>query len=108
MDNHFVNMMGKNLEKLISNSGKMREQMESVKKELSELRIVGAAGGCVKVTMNGERRVLKVDITEDNMNDRDMLQDLLAAAINDATQKTDAAVNEKMQSSLTGALGGLF
>lgn len=106
MDNNF---MGKQLEKLLGDAGKMQEKMETAKKELGELRVTGSAGGgMVRLTASGDRRVLKVEISDDCMNDRDMLQDLIAAAANDAIKKLESAISEKMKSSLLGSLGGML
>lgn len=105
MDNIFS---GKNLEKLLGQARHMQEEMESTKKELSQLRVTGAAGGGVRVVMNGDRKVLRVEIDEDNMLDREMLQDLLTVAVNDALGKTETAINEKIQSSLAGSLSKLL
>lgn len=105
MDNIFS---GKNLEKLLGQARHMQEEMENTKKMLSQLRVTGAAGGGIQITMNGDRKVLKVDIDKDNMHDRDMLQDLLAIAVNDALDKVETAINEKVQSSLAGSLSKIL
>ena len=102
MDN---NLFGEGMQNLFGDAEKMRKQMEGVQKTLKDLRVVGAAGGnAVRVTANGERRILRVDLGETSLNDRPLLEDLIAAATNDAIQKAEAAATQKIQSSLAGAL----
>ena len=63
-----------------------------------------AGGGMVKVTLNGKHEALRVQIDPALLSEeREMLEDLVAAAINDATHKVGVAVNEKM----SGAMAGL-
>lgn len=103
MDENF----SRNLGALLGGARQMQEKLEDVKKELAQLRITGAAGGdMVAVEVNGERKVVAVRVSAEAAADRDMLQDLVAAAINDAMSKVEAAINEKMQASLLGGLGG--
>ena len=63
-----------------------------------------AGGGSVTVKMNGAKQVLSVKIDPETAQDVEMLQDLVTAAFNSAAQKVD----QQMQSSLGGMLGGLF
>ena len=103
------NFMGEQLEKLLGDAGKMREKMEEAKEQIANLQVIGSAGGgMVRITANGERRVLRVSISDECMNDRDMLQDLVAAAANDAIKKLESAIGEKMKSSFLGPLGGIL
>jgi DNA-binding YbaB/EbfC family protein len=62
-----------------------------------------AGGGAIVVRMNGEKQLLSVKIEKDAVNDVEMLQDLVVAAVNEAARKVDAA----MQSQLGGLLGGM-
>ena len=95
--------------KLLGNARQMQEQLENTQKEISTVEVTGAAGGgMVTVLMSGERRVLRVEISDEALADSDMLQDLVAAAMNDALRKIEQAINEKMRSSLAGGLAGMF
>lgn len=88
---------------LMQQAQKMQENLKKVQDELAELQVQGeAGGGLVKVRMTGKRIVLKVDIDESLVrDDRDMLEDLVAAAVNDAINKVAALKQEKM-AGLTG------
>lgn len=98
-------LVGKGLQRLFGDAEKMRKRMEGVQQTLKDMRVTGVAGGdAVRVTTNGERRVLRVEIGERCMGDRPMLEDLVAAAVNDAMQKVEDAAGKEIQSSLSGAL----
>lgn len=91
--------------KLLKQAKKMQEQMEKAQAELANKEVTGeAGGGMVKVTMNGRHEVRSVDIDESLVgDDKDMLEDLIAAACNDAARR----VNEMTQSELSGLAGGM-
>ncbi len=83
----------------------MQENMQKMQEELANLRVTGSAGaGLVEVTMTGRHDVVEVNIDDDVLSeDKSMLEDLLAAAVNDAVKKVEAANKEKM-GGLTGGL----
>jgi DNA-binding YbaB/EbfC family protein len=91
------------LASLMQQAQKMQENLKKVQDELAELQVQGeSGGGLVKVLMTGKRVVLKVDIDESLVrDDRDMLEDLVGAAVNDAINKVNALKQEKM-AGLTG------
>ena len=100
---------GKNIGKLLGNAKQMQEKMEEVKQQLEKAQVSGAAGGdMVVVVINGARKVVSVTISDEAMADRDMLQDLIAAAVSDATRKIEQTINDTMQKSLMGGLGGIL
>jgi len=88
------------IKKLMQQAQEMQEQMQKAQLELSELKVSGeSGGGMVKIEMNGRHDVTKVKINpsllEDN-DDQSMLEDLIAAAINDAVRKVEKASKEKI------------
>ncbi len=95
------------------NPRQLQEMMSTAKKQYEELQqklqatvVDGSAGGgSVSVKMNGQKQLLGVKIENDVMQsgDVEMLQDLVTAAVNDASRKVD----EVLQSSVGGMLGGL-
>ena len=92
-----------NLQDLMSQA---RKQYEDLQKKMQETVVeASAGGGSVTVKMNGQKHVLQVTIDPEvvKTGDIEMLQDLVAAACNAAAAKVDQA----MQSSLGGMLGGL-
>ena len=89
---------------LIKQAQKMQEDMQKMQQEIADLEIEGqSGGGLVKVTMNGRHELLKVSIDDSLMkDDREMLEDLMAAAVNDATHKLETVSKEKMGSLTNG------
>jgi DNA-binding YbaB/EbfC family protein len=85
----------------------MQENMQKAQAELAALEVTGeAGGGMIKLTMTCRHDVKKVHIDSELMGDpedREILEDLIAAAMNDAVRKVEKATEEKM-SSLTGGL----
>ncbi len=89
---------------------KMQRQMMQIQEELAEATVEGSAGGgAVIVTMNGHREVKGLIISPEVVDpqDVDMLQDLLMAAINDASKKAQEMAEEKM-GPLTGGMQGMM
>jgi hypothetical protein len=91
--------------KLLKQAKKMQEDMERAQAELANKEVVGeAGGGMVKVTMNGRHEVRGVAIDDALVgDDKDMLEDLVAAACNDAVRR----VNELTQSEMSGLTAGM-
>ena len=93
-----------NINQLMRQAQAMQTNMQKVQDEIASLEIVGeAGGGMVKVTMTGKHEVRAVAIEPAVIGeDREMLEDLIAAAINDAVHKVEARVQEKMSSVTAG------
>ena len=89
---------------LMRQAQKMQADMEKAQAELGSLEVTGeSGGGMVKVTMNGRHEVRQVMIDESLVgDDKEMLEDLVAAACNDATHRVEAMVKEKMANVTTG------
>ncbi|HAU69271.1 MAG: YbaB/EbfC family nucleoid-associated protein [Arenicella sp.] len=85
----------------------MQENMQKAQAELAAIEVVGeAGGGLVKLTMTCRHDVRRVDIDPSLMGDpedREMLEDLIAAAMNDAVRRVEKTTEEKMG----GLAGGL-
>ena len=83
----------------------MQEKMQKVQAEIAAMEVTGEAGaGLVKVTMLGNHNVRRVSIDDSLMqDDKDMLEDLIAAAINDAVRRVDESSKETM-AAVTGGL----
>ena len=90
---------------LMQQAQKMQENLKKTQEELAEAQVQGeSGGGLVKVAMTGKRIVLRIQIDESLVkDDRDMLEDLVAAAVNDAVNKVAALKQEKM-AGLTGGM----
>ena len=94
-----------NINELMKQAQVMQEKMQSMQEEASNTEVTGESGaGMVKVVMTGRHDVRKVTIDPDLMNeDKELLEDLLAAAVNDAARKVEEATQKRM-SELTGGL----
>jgi nucleoid-associated protein EbfC len=91
----------KQLQDLMSQA---KHQYEDLQKKMQDTVIdASAGGGSVTVKMNGQKRVLEVRIDPEAAKDLEMLQDLVTAAVNEAARKVD----EQLQSTVGGMLGGL-
>lgn len=90
---------------LMQQAQKMQENLKQVQDEIAAAQIQGESGaGLVRISMNGKRQVQKVVIDDSLLNeDRDMLEDLIAAAFNDAVNKVSTLKQEKM-AGLTGGI----
>ena len=96
----------KNLGQMMKQAQEMQAKMAALQEELASREIDGAsAGGLVRVTMNGkgEMRAVRIDPSLINPEEREVLEDLILAAANDAKAKVEASVAEEMQK-LTGGL----
>lgn len=99
-----------NFGSLIKNAKKMQQMMEETQGELSKIEVSGESGaGAVKVIVTARHYVKSVSIDDDIMKeDKSILEDLIIAALNDATAKAEKIVQEKMltTSKLFGGFGG--
>lgn len=91
---------------LMKQAQMMQENMKKMQEQLASVEVEGAAGaGMVKVTMTCRYDVKRVNIDPSLLaDDKDMLEDLVAAAMNDAVRKVEATSQEKM-GSLTSGMG---
>jgi len=83
-----------------------RQMQEQLQKRMADLRVeASAGGGMVTVVVNGAKQVqsIKIDPEVVSKDEVEMLQDLIAAAVNDASRKVD----EQLGQSMSGLLGGL-
>jgi nucleoid-associated protein EbfC len=99
-------MMKGQLAGLMKQAQQMQENLKKAQEEIAGMEIEGQAGaGMVKVVMTGRHDVKRVSIDPSLMSeDKDMLEDLIAAAVNDAVRRVEAATQDKM-GGLTSGLG---
>lgn len=97
-------IMKKQLAGLMKQAQKMQEDVKKAQEALADIEVEGAAGGgLVKVTMNCRFDVRRVTIDPSLFeDDKDMLEDLTAAAFNDALRKAQATSDEKMGAATAG------
>jgi DNA-binding YbaB/EbfC family protein len=97
--------INQNLGNLMKEAQKMQQRMQEAQQQLSQLIVNGVSGGgMVEIEMNGRHDVTKVKVNPTLMEeDVEMLEDLVAAAVNDAVRKVEKASKEKI-SQLTAGL----
>lgn len=96
----------KNLAQMMKQAQEMQSKMAEMQEKLLELEVTGVAGGgMVSVILNGksEMRSIKIDPALIDPNEPEVLEDLIVAANNDAKQKVEAQVADKMKD-MTGGL----
>jgi len=97
-------MMKNQLAGLMQQAQKMQENMKRMQDELAQLEVEGQAGaGMVKVVMTCKNQVRRLSIDPSLVgDDRDMLEDLVAAAFNDAVRRAEELTQQKMSSVTAG------
>jgi DNA-binding YbaB/EbfC family protein len=90
---------------IMKQAQKMQAELQKAQEQLANEEVTGeSGGGLVKVTLNGKHEVRRVSIDDSLMgDDREMLEDLVAAAFNAAVHR----VAEKMQQSMSGLTAGM-
>jgi len=94
-----------NIAKMMQQAKKMQENMEIMQQELAAMQLVGeSGGGMVKVVMTGARSVQSVSIDPSVWaeQDKSLIEDLVAAAFNQAVQKVEELSKQKQQSLMAG------
>ncbi len=103
-------MMKGQIAGLMKQAQQMQENMKKAQEQLALIEVEGVSGaGLVKVVMTCKNDVKRVSIDPSLLaegEDKDLLEDLIAAAFNDAVSKAEATAQEKM-GSLTSGLGGM-
>ena len=91
---------------LMKQAQKMQESMQKAQAEIAEMEINGeSGGGLVRIVITGRYEVRRINIDDSLVSeDKDMLEDLVAAAFNDAVHKVERTVQDKM-SGLTAGMG---
>jgi DNA-binding YbaB/EbfC family protein len=89
---------------LMKQAQEMQASMQRAQEELASLEVTGeSGGGLVKVTMTGRHEVRRISIDDSLVgDDKDMLEDLVAAAVNDAVHKVESTTKERMSGLTAG------
>jgi nucleoid-associated protein EbfC len=89
---------------LMKQAQEMQANMQKAQEEIASMEVTGeSGGGMVKITMTGKYEARRVSIDDSLLSDdKDMLEDLVAAAINDAAHKVEASTQERMSGLTTG------
>lgn len=96
------------LKKMMQQAQQMQDKMQA---ELAEVRVSAAAGGgVVTATLNGQKELIKLEIDAAvvDPDDVEMLQDLVVAAVNEASRRVDEEVQSKLGSMMPAGLSGML
>jgi len=92
-----------NLAGLMQQAQKMQQEMQKTQEELAKLEVTGeAGGGLVKVTMTGKHAVRRVEVDPSLLDDREMLEDIVTAAVNDAVNRIASTTQDRMSDMTAG------
>jgi DNA-binding YbaB/EbfC family protein len=95
--------INQNLGNLMKEAQKMQQRMQEAQQQLSQLIVTGeSGGGMVKIEMNGRHDVTKVKISKTLVEEIEMLEDLIAAAVNDAVRKVENVSKSKINELTAG------
>lgn len=99
------NKGGGGLGNMMKQAQQMQERMQKAQEEIAKMEVIGEAGaGLVKVTMLGNHSVRRVNIDDSLMSeDKEMIEDLVAAACNDAVRRVEQQNQERM-AEVTGGM----
>jgi DNA-binding YbaB/EbfC family protein len=98
--------MMKNLNVVLKHAQKMQEDIAKVQEQLEDLRVTGTSGGgMVEVTVNGRQQIIDINIEPEvfESHDKEMLEDLITAAVNQALANAHEEAQEQM-SKVTGGI----
>ena len=92
-----------NMNKIMKQAKEMQDKMMQTQKEIESMEIEGkSGGGAVKVKLNGKKEIISLNISEDLLkDDKEMLEDMIIACINQAQNEVDKISKDKM-----GAISG--
>ena len=99
-------MAGMNMQQMMKQARKMQEQLAAAQENLKSQTVdASAGGGMVKVTVNGEMELVNLTIDPDALDpeDVDLLQDMIVAAVNEASNNATQVANQRM-GAITGGL----
>lgn len=96
-----------NVQNVMKQMQKMQEKVAQVQAELEKKTVTAdAGGGMVKATVNGKQQLVKIEMEKEvvNPDEKDILEDLILAAVNQALERSSALAQEEMQKATAGML----
>ncbi|MDC0145460.1 YbaB/EbfC family nucleoid-associated protein [bacterium] len=97
-----------NMNKIMKQAKEMQDKMMQTQKEIESMEVEGnSGGGAVKVRLNGKKEIISLNISDELLkDDKDMLEDMIIACINQAQQEVDKISKDKM-GAISGGMPGL-
>jgi len=97
-----------NMNKIMKQAKEMQDKMMQTQKEIESMEVEGnSGGGAVKVRLNGKKEIISLNISNELLkDDKDMLEDMIIACINQAQQEVDKISKDKM-GAISGGMPGL-
>tara|TARA_B100000945_G_C20032127_1_gene435009 strand:+ start:270 stop:596 length:327 start_codon:yes stop_codon:yes gene_type:complete len=97
------------MSKMIKKAQELQNKMQEAQKELNTIKVEGqSGGGMVKVLVNGHKELVSLNIESEILNeDKEMIEDLIIAAVNQGLENAGKAAEEKMGSVTGGMLGNI-
>ena len=102
-------MFNGNMKKIMKQAKQMQDKMMETQKELESMEVEGSSGGgAVKAVINGKKELISLDINSELLSDdKEILEDLIIACVNQAQNKFDEISKDKMGAISGGLPGGL-
>jgi DNA-binding YbaB/EbfC family protein len=92
-----------NIAQMMQQAQRMQENLQRAQEEIAKIEVTGSAGGgMVSVTLTGRKECRKVRIDPSILSDQEMVEDLIAAAFNDASNRIDQESQAKMSAATAG------
>lgn len=92
-----------NIQKMMQQAQQVQFKMQELQEKLKDLDVIGeAGGGLVKVVMTGDGRLKGVDIDPSAMEDKETLEDLIVAAVNNAAEAKEALIQDETKKMMEG------
>ncbi|SIN75659.1 hypothetical protein SAMN05443662_0481 [Sulfurivirga caldicuralii] len=89
---------------LMKQAQEVQKKMQEAQDAIARMEVTGeAGGGLIKVTMTGKHELVKVEIDDSLMDDKEMLEDLIVAGVNSAVRKVEEETQQRM-AEVTGGL----
>ena len=86
-----------NMSQIMKQAKAMQDKMSEIQKKIENMESEGTSGGgAVKVVMNGKHEIKKINIDPSLLDDKEILEDMIAVAFKDALKKIEATSNQKM------------
>ena len=95
-----------NMQQLMAQAQQMQRKLKKAKDELHEQEFTVNKAGAVSITVKGDKTVLKIDIDKDALEDKEMVEEMIALGLNELFDQIDEK-EEEIEDQITGGHGGI-